>query len=87
MEPVANRLIVARHRVRPNRACVLGIGPNLVIAEIAKKWIHSSCIIRNVLAPLASKAQEIAMEHLLHSDGAWITESSIVFSPARPIRN
>jgi hypothetical protein len=41
MEPVANRLIVPRHGVRANRAGVLGIGPNLVIAEIAKKWVHS----------------------------------------------
>ena len=40
MEAVANRLIVPRLGVRANRAGVLGVGPDLVIAEIAKKWVH-----------------------------------------------
>jgi hypothetical protein len=26
--------------VRANRAGVLGVGPDLVIVEIAKKWVH-----------------------------------------------
>ena len=40
MEAVANRPIVPRLGMRANRAGVLGIGPDLMIVEIAKKWVH-----------------------------------------------
>jgi hypothetical protein len=37
MKAIPNRLVVARGGVRPNRAPMFGIGPDLMTVQIAKK--------------------------------------------------
>jgi hypothetical protein len=77
VQPVLDRGIQRRRRMRLDRSPVFRIGPDLMSVEIAKQCVHDDCIICNVSRPATRKIEENRVACRLHDVGAWTPPNSI----------